>query len=139
MTTKRSVVPFTQMVPLFTERGLVGAGGIWKEIEPGSSIQSNEIFNASEHPYGTLTFAVIPNPGGNPVVLEVKIKYRIKDTDIYTDEILISSLETTEPTGAAWRLDAKLGVNWMPNTPYKIIFKEIGGQNGAQIKGHAGV
>lgn len=139
MTTKRSVLPFTQTIPLFTERNLPDKGSVWKSIEANNEVESREIFLMSEHPYGVLILAIDPD-GDDPVIIDVSIRYKVRGTNIFTEPITIGTIEVAEePSGIVWRLDAKLGMDWMPNTPYKVTFKEKGGLSNAQITGYAGV
>lgn len=134
MSTKRANIPFSQSKPLFTVRTLPDGAPTSKALAASGTTESNEIFLASEHGFASLLFESVVASG--TVAVTVNIKYRIPGTDTYSDVIQVDTFTHSAGTkGYAWRLDAKLGANWIPNNPFKIQFVETGASVGTTLKG----
>lgn len=133
MSTKRANIPFSQSKPLFTVRTLPDGAPTSKVCAISSSIESNEIALASEHGFASLVFK--SQAFLSTTSLTVAIKYRVKGTDTYSDAVTIDTVSHSGTKGYAWRLDAKLGINWIPNNPFKIVFTETGGLAASTLQG----
>jgi hypothetical protein len=128
MSTKRSVVPFSQNISLFTERNL-GVIPTGKAVTHGNTITSQEINIPSQHAFGMLMFAMMDKSIDTTASLAVKCQYKIKGTGVWTDAITIGTVTGIDGganSGKHYRLDATLAQNWIPNVPIRFTFTLTG-------------
>lgn len=126
MSTKRSLLPLTQNVPLFTVGQLPDGKPTTKVVSHGETKYSNEIFRPSEHSFAAIGIKYVVDASSNgTATITIKIEYKVPRTDQFSDAITIATLSEVSDVvtgGKMYRLDAVLNINWIPNVPFRISF-----------------
>lgn len=136
MSTKRALIPFTQSKFLFSLNQQKVRETTKTLIKSSGTVYSEEIYAPSEHGYASvLIHAVytegVPNGG---IALTVKVSYKYPETSNWSTAVTLATL--TGQTGTkvhTYRLDAVLGLNWVPNTTLRYEFSIPSGNDADQV------
>lgn len=102
------------------------------DISSGETKYSDQINVSSDKDFARVGFRIVHTGTCN---IDVYIEYTMPGYSEYSDSYKLGDADGTDVTKMHFfRLDALLGVNWMPNTPLRFKFVASGGGS-AQIEG----
>jgi hypothetical protein len=136
MSTKRALIPFTQSRFLFSEKQQRIKETTKTLIKSSGTVYSEEVYAPSEHGFGSVLIHAIyteavPNGG---VAMTIKVSYKFPGTSNWSTGVTLATL--TGQTGTkvhTYRLDATLGINWIPNTTMRYEFSIPSGSDADQV------
>jgi len=131
----------TQKTPIYKGANAAGTGRSQAlSVAANETIYSDEIYVSSNKTFATVGFRFNVTAGSPNVT--VKVRYRLFDDEEgnWGDAITLKAIGVISDSVKFYRLDAELGLNWMPNTPMEYIFIEsAGGAAAFTVKGEHSV